>query len=439
MPELVSQIIHILINYVPVTLIIAYPLWNRKSVKGSTFIILISSNLLLACLIYAHLYSFIGHDTTLFKLYLGLISVTRWILFAIIFKKHLWKLLFLICCSGICVITFTGIGNWIESRITVYGDGPVQYFYSNIVSFLVAALITIPSAYYLKKMIDQAYSDQFKMWRLVWLIPCLFFFIGSISGNLENYRHIYSFSFIATRIVSLIALVLILFLLSSLLKQASENMILTENKHRIEMQTQLQTEQYARILNDIETAKRNNHDLRHHLHVISRYQQEKEYEKLSEYLNRLIDVTEHEEKTIYCKNYAASALLGYYAPRIREKNIHLEHELHIPNDCPTLSDIELCVVLGNCLENAVEACERMQEGERFIRIQSHIQGGFLKVIISNSFDGLLEEQSVRIYSSKRIERGVGLDSVEAITQKLNGYMACRIEDHTFHTTILLQI
>lgn len=439
MPELVSQIIHILINFVSVIMIIAYPLWNRKSIKGSTFIILMGSNLLFACLVYAYLYSLFGYNVTLFKLYLGLFSFTWWIMFAIIFKKHLWKLLFLISCTGICVIISTGIGNWIEAKATVYGDAHIQYFYSNIVSFLVAALITIPSAYYLKKLIDQAYSDQFKIWKFVWLIPCLFFFIGLFSGNLENYGHIYSFNFIATRIVSLIALVLILFILSSLLKQASENMILTENKHRIEMQTQLQTEQYARILNDIETAKRNNHDLRHHLHVISRYQQEKEYDKLSEYLNRLIDVTEHEEKTIYCKNYAASALLGYYAPRIREKNIHLEHELHIPNDCPTLSDIELCVVLGNCLENAVEACERMQEGERFIRLQSHIQGGFLKMIISNSFDGLLEEQSVRMYSSKRIERGVGLDSVEAITQKLNGHMSCRIEDHTFHTTILLQI
>jgi sensor histidine kinase regulating citrate/malate metabolism len=82
--------------------------------------------------------------------------------------------------------------------------------------------------------------------------------------------------------------------------------------------------------------------------------------------------------------------------------------------------MDLCVIVGNFLENAVEACRRMKRGNKFIRVRSRIEGNTLSIVVNNSFDGLwMEEEGV--YLSRKgadgTRKGVGLASVRAICDK----------------------
>ncbi len=89
----------------------------------------------------------------------------------------------------------------------------------------------------------------------------------------------------------------------------------------------------------------------------------------------------------FCENLAADALLRYYYAVSKEQGIDIRFNFSLPENMPT-SDVELCTVLGNLLENAVEACLRICEGNRFVYINSKVAGQMPFMLIENSFDGV---------------------------------------------------
>jgi len=119
------------------------------------------------------------------------------------------------------------------------------------------------------------------LWRLVWLLPASFFFMVFLGNNYIFSENIGDTGFIVIRVLLYLALTLACYLLDISLRQLSENITLKERAGMTERQLYLQLEQYARLAENEELAKRSRHDMRHHLAVMLGYSKSGEGEKLS--------------------------------------------------------------------------------------------------------------------------------------------------------------
>ncbi len=73
----------------------------------------------------------------------------------------------------------------------------------------------------------------------------------------------------------------------------------------------------------------------------------------------------------------------------------LDLSAHIPID-----DLTLCIVIGNLLENAMEASKKMEK-DSFIRIQARMDGDHLLMLVENAYNGSIQEKNGNILSSKK--------------------------------------
>ncbi len=175
------------------------------------------------------------------------------------------------------------------------------------------------------------------------------------------------------------------------------------------------------------------HDLRHQLAAIQTMAGNGN-PRLTEYLSSLIQdipaaVTE------YCENPVINAVVSRYASICQREGISLSTRLAVPAENPHMADSSLCVIFGNLLENAVEACGRMTEGKKFIHLNSRLDRGILTVTMDNSFSGAVHREKGRFRSSKREDFGVGLASIEAVARRHEGDARFETEGTVFHSLV----
>jgi len=133
----------------------------------------------------------------------------------------------------------------------------------------------------------------------------------------------------------------------------------------------------------------------------------------------------------------------YYLNLAQNEDIAAEAHLDIPEDTRSIPAIDLCVVVGNLLENALEACQRMKSGKKFIHIRSVIEGNAISFVVTNSFDGNYRKQNDVYLSLKAEEKtgreGVGLSSVKAICQNHDGLVCYGFTGDVWESSALLNM
>jgi len=197
----------------------------------------------------------------------------------------------------------------------------------------------------------------------------------------------------------------------------------------------LQTGHYENMLRNINNERKIRHDFKHHISVINEYLRQGKFEELAKYIREIAGSVPDMEY-IYCENTAANAVIGYYLTKASAAGADVDVSVSIPEKIG-VKDTDLCIILGNCLENAVEACSRQTGGPKFINLNTRLQGSVLAVKIENSFDGEYRTDNGAILSTKREGRGIGLSSVAATANKYGGSVKYEAEGFVFKSHIVL--
>lgn len=216
----------------------------------------------------------------------------------------------------------------------------------------------------------------------------------------------------------------------------------------INRQLALQGDYYKSLQSHIEETKKARHDLRHHLSVIQSYAAAGETEKLNGYLNEYVLSLPHDADIIFCENFAVNSLLCYYIGIAKSEGIQVDTRLELPADIG-ISDTDLCIIFGNCVENAIEACRKLTEG-KFIKINSRLTGKLLTITIDNSFNGEIKKEGDVFLSNKhegKPSRGIGISSVKAVVQKYgesaqfatHSAAHFAVDGNVFQVTIILKV
>jgi len=198
-----------------------------------------------------------------------------------------------------------------------------------------------------------------------------------------------------------------------------------------------QREQFGRLMESIESARFLRHDLRHHLAVVSEYAHSGNIAAIRGYMEGVENGLAAARGKVYCENYAVSAITAYHISLADKQGVATTVNLAVPKDTGRVWEGDLCVIVGNLLENAVEACRNVDEGGRFIRIFAYVQDDTLTISMENSFDGRAKEHGGVFYSKKRDGEGVGLSSVKAVAAKYGGAARFETKGRMFLSSVYL--
>jgi len=206
-----------------------------------------------------------------------------------------------------------------------------------------------------------------------------------------------------------------------------------------EYQLTSQREQYKSLMENMESVRFMRHDMKHHLAVISEYVQSENISGIRGYMEGLEYGLNSARSKFYCDNYAVNAIVNHYIDSAGSDGIPTTVKLTVPAEAGQIRDSDLCIVFGNLLENAVDACRGLPSGDRFIRIFSYISDGGLVVTMENSFDGKLKERNGTLLSTKHDGDGIGLSSVHVVSEKYNGDMRIETRDRVFLSSVYLSM
>lgn len=258
---------------------------------------------------------------------------------------------------------------------------------------------------------EQVYRiDAPKLWRLIWLLPAIMSGIVTIlTGGLQA-ELVQSWNFLFARTSLLLCVVVIYWVLVHSLEGIREQAVLQEQlyfePHLLELQMDEQQKHSRLMLEHEAQLRRQRHDLRHQLAAIQQMA-DTHPEQLKEFIFSLLDAIPAAPRT-YCENPAVNAAVSHYAALCQGQGVDVQIRLDLPQRLEGVTDGELCVIFGNLLENALEACGRMEQGRKFLRLDSQVHYDVLTITMDNSFDGPVRRENGVFRSSKRSELGVGV-------------------------------
>lgn len=193
------------------------------------------------------------------------------------------------------------------------------------------------------------------------------------------------------------------------------------------------------LLSHYEDVRKERHDMRHHLRAVSDLLASGETEKALEYVTSLSASIPAYKPEIYCDNVVVNAALSYYVQAAQEDGVDIKVRVQVPATNRDISDANLCVIFGNLLENATEAC-RQTEVERFITLSSRVNGEMLFITMDNSSPGGLLQKDGDIYAStKGAGRGQGLRSICSIAERHGGSAQFRAKDGVFQSEVCVRL
>ena len=138
-------------------------------------------------------------------------------------------------------------------------------------------------------------------------------------------------------------------------------------------------------------------------------------------------------------NKAVDALLYQKHKQAEEENIKWECDAQIPKGCG-INEFDMCVLFGNILDNALEACGRMQRDAcRFINIQAKTVKKCFLLEVKNSMDSTEKYTEGFTNKDNSQEHGIGLLNVGDVANKYNGAVHTEAENGIFIISILMPL
>lgn len=210
-------------------------------------------------------------------------------------------------------------------------------------------------------------------------------------------------------------------------------------KHRI---ARFQDELVNRHYDEVETMYRTmrgwRHDYHNHIQTLKAYMEMERYGEAAHYLDMLDRDLTTIDTVLKTGNVMVDAILNSKLALIREKEIRVDATAIVPEDIP-VPGVDLSVIIGNLLDNAMEACMKLPVQERFIRIYIDILKKQLYICVTNSMRGNVRRADGRFVSRKAGGHGFGLLRIDSIVEKHHGYVNRQCESGVFSTEVTVPL
>lgn len=433
-PEL---IIYSLLNFLPYVTVALYPFRDslRFSQKKTAFLIISAS------FIQVILGLFAGYGSHNAISLISLISTFLYIFFYFLcvkakFGKSLFILLMLSNISNFIV----SLSKCIEGILFPDMATDVYRWTFCITTIFTQLIVLTATSIFINKIFRPVLllKNQDYLWRYLWLVPSTFYLIwyydiyfnstlSSLELALMPKNSIISF------FINLGAF-LVYYIIARMLSESNKNMQLENTNHSLKME-QLQ---FINLQNKITEARRTRHDLRHHSTVIKSYLEQEDYLNLKEYLESFLKVLPCDTPMIFCENTVINVLISHFYGIARDNNIDFKSNVNLPSSIP-VEDVDLTVIVGNLIENAVYACISGSDIPKSIKIKGLVKNNILLFTVDNTYSNAIRKDKSGVYFSTKHEGvGIGIESVSEIVERYNGVLKIEQHNNVFYVSVMLQ-
>lgn len=360
--------------------------------------------------------------------------------YAILFDQRFGKILYI-------ELIFANMGNFIliaavclERNLFPSIQHALYCWHTSFVMLLLHLIITLPWAFQVKKhfipMLDNPRVGW--EWNYYWIVPSVFYIIwqyqinGGTQTGLENIQNPNNVVFLF--IINFGSL-LIYYLMLKLDGELTKNLMLESEQH----DRHLERIEFEALQERIEETRRMRHDLRHHIHMVSHYLTEKEYDKLQEYVHAYQDSIPDGDHIRFCEHKVINTLIFHFAALAREQQIDFQAQLAISKDLQ-ISDLDISVLLGNLLENAIEACMEQTSSNRHIIVKGKGDAHSLLFTIDNTCENEIKKNNKGdLLTTKPHGNGIGVKSAKKIVERYNGFFSADKRDNMFCVSFMLNL
>ncbi len=200
-----------------------------------------------------------------------------------------------------------------------------------------------------------------------------------------------------------------------------------------------QTEQSEKHLNEVRSIHKEmrgyKHDFHNHLQTLKGQLEAGEVDRALAYIEQLDNQLMNVDTLLKTGNVSLDAILSAKIAQAKAEKIAVTVKANVP-DTLTISDLELSIIVGNLLDNAIEAC-RTVPGERFIRIFISIKGNMLYFSMLNAAGAKRKKTGSLFATRKDGVHGFGLRRAEAIIEEHGGWVKYNSENGAFTSEFLV--
>ena len=256
--------------------------------------------------------------------------------------------------------------------------------------------------------------------------------------GMDNQQHHTHRALIWIAALLLIQLIALFVMYELFVREEEENINLSAGLQRAELEQIF----YQEI--DVMYADMRNwrHDYNTNLAALRAMIEQKETAQALDFIARITQESERVKRTLQTGNLILDAVVSSKLWLAQTKDIETSIQAVSLGKDMDMEDQDFCAIVGNLLDNAIDACERMgkEDGKRFIDISLLVKGRNMVLTVSNSFNGELKRSGSRYASLKRGRfHGIGLKHVDSIVEKYNGQIVREVKGGLFETCVVLPI
>ena len=364
------------------------------------------------------------------KLYPLLVHLPVVLAFMFISKFKAIKVLF---------VHFTVVA--ITSSISLIGI-IISYFFgfNRVILIVVCYILYLPTGFivyrYLRPPFLYMLRNSDKGWFGFCAIPLSYSALLYIIS-----KYTFDTAVITERIIVFAGLVFILtlaayFLILRFFKQTREQLTLQNEQNLLIMQVAAAQMHLDDLQESQEKTLIYRHDMRHHLDSIGAYIVDNNPAAAQEYITEVEKTIKSAVVEKYCRNYTVNLILSSYIAKARNEQISVATQIDLPEK-NAVSDMDLCVIFANAIENAVHACKLIPSAnDRTINIVCKAKIDKLFIQITNSYAGMVRFDDDMPISTEE-NHGLGTKSIAAVAQKYHGVYSFTAVDGVFKTSMIL--
>ncbi len=312
--------------------------------------------------------------------------------------------------------------------IVSVGTETLKYVLS-IITDSIVALVAVGLVFAAFRFVSRAFRlcvIEIRQDRLLLCVPITMIF-------LMMFYFLNSTADIVTMIFTMLIAISIFFIIARLMNSSKELIQAKRLEKDLSEYIDIQRRGYDKVVRKMEATREYRHDMRHHLAVIEGLAKQGDCGKIVEYTCKLNGSFGELENVSYCKNPEVNAILSEYISRAESAGCKTTRNFILPESLP-FEENNVCLVLANAIENAINACSELPEDKRYINISAEYDGSHrLLVSVENpcSHSVAFDESGMPVTDKHSNEHGIGLRSVKRITEKYNGFLRCTVENGEF--------
>lgn len=280
-------------------------------------------------------------------------------------------------------------------------------------------------------------KTRYRLTARQWLI-FLFFPVSQTLGIIFVYNSMFSIAPTAAQLYLLAGILIVCaaadFALLRTISDAGRKAELEATNQMLEKQLDTQLSHYTALTSQYEINRRIRHDILHHVNTIQYLLANGQQQEATEYAGQFLAENQRGSQLGQCDNPVVDAFLYGRVKEAETRGVVVDPNVILPSELP-VSNTDLIIVFGNLMDNAVEACAKVECPT--IQINAHVEKGYL--VITESNPSVPEPERHKQRRIPELERGVGMHILKSIAEKYHGSCVGETHDGQYFISVFLRL